>query len=73
MSPRPQAYRAKDGTITWHVRFRIDGAPNPVKETFGPFDFTMEAEQTDAAAADSAAAAPASADAAPAPAAAAAV
>ena len=38
MSPRPQAYRAKDGTITWHVRFRIDGAPNPVKETFGPFE-----------------------------------
>jgi integrase len=38
VSPRPQAYRAKDGTITWHVRFRIDGAPNPVKETFGPFE-----------------------------------
>lgn len=44
-----------------------------MKETFGPFDFTMEAEQTDAAAtADSAAAAPAPTDAAPAPAAAAA-
>lgn len=37
MSPRAQAYRAKDGTITWHVRFRIDGAPNPVKETFGVY------------------------------------
>ena len=44
-----------------------------MKETFGPFDFTMEAEQIDAAAADSAVPAPASADAAPAPTAAAAV
>ena len=38
MSPTPRAYRAKDGTITWHVRFRIEGSTNPVKETFGPID-----------------------------------
>ena len=34
MSPKPAPYRAKDGTITYHVRFRISGSRNPVKETF---------------------------------------
>ena len=35
MSPTPTPYRAASGKVTWQVRFRIDGAPNPVKETFG--------------------------------------
>ena len=34
MSPTPSPYRAKDGTVTWQVRFRVEGKPNPVKETF---------------------------------------
>lgn len=37
MAPTPQPYRAKDGTISWHVRYRIPGHPNPVKDTFGPY------------------------------------
>jgi len=37
MAPKPQAYRTKNGDITWHVRYRIKGHPNPVKDTFeGP-------------------------------------
>jgi len=35
VSPTPTPYRAASGKVTWQVRFRIDGAPNPVKETFG--------------------------------------
>ena len=34
MAPKPTPYRAKDGTITWQVRYRITGTPNPVKDTF---------------------------------------
>lgn len=34
MSPRPTPYRARNGEVTWQVRFRVDGKPNPVKETF---------------------------------------
>ena len=37
MAPNPQPYRAKGGAISWHVRFRVRGHANPVKETFGPF------------------------------------
>src|SRR5690606_23907157 len=38
MAPTPQPYRAKDGTVTWYVRYRIKGRPNPTKDTFGPYD-----------------------------------
>jgi integrase len=38
VSPSPTAYRAKNGAVSWHVRFRVQGHGNPVKETFGPFD-----------------------------------
>lgn len=34
MAPTPQPYRAKDGTISWHVRYRISTSRNPVKDTF---------------------------------------
>lgn len=34
MSPRATPYRARNGKVTWQVRFRVDGRPNPVKETF---------------------------------------
>lgn len=34
MAPKPHPYRATDGTVTWQVRFRVEGKTNPVKETF---------------------------------------
>lgn len=37
MAGKPTPYRAKDGAITYSVRFRPRGRKNPVKETFGPF------------------------------------
>jgi integrase len=42
VAPNPTPYRAKDGTVTWQVRFRVTGKPNPVKETF---DSLAEAEK----------------------------
>lgn len=38
MAGTPTPYRAKDGRISYSVRFRVQGHKNPVKETFGPFD-----------------------------------
>lgn len=35
MPPTAQPYQAKDGTLTWYVRYRIPGRVNPVKDTFG--------------------------------------
>ena len=45
MAPNPQPYRAKGGAISWHVRFRVRGHANPVKETFGPFDNDPDGER----------------------------
>lgn len=45
MAPTPQPYRAKDGTVTWYVRYRIKGRPNPTKDTFGPYDDDPDGER----------------------------
>lgn len=45
MAPTAQPYQAKSGTITWYVRYRIPGMPNPVKDTFEGTNAQADAER----------------------------
>lgn len=45
MAPKAHPYRATDGEVTWFVRYRIPGHPNPVKDTFRGEKAQVEAEK----------------------------